>query len=107
MISKFTNIRILPRWIIISIDLGLSLFAASLAYLLRFNFKLAGVFASDFYVGVAIFVGFSFLSSMITGLYAGIIRYTGIEDGLRVASTMGLASLLVTILNTLSIWQTG
>jgi FlaA1/EpsC-like NDP-sugar epimerase len=107
MLSKFTNIRILPRWIIIIIDLGLSLFAASLAYLLRFNFELVGVFASTFYTGVAIFVGFSFLSSMITGLYAGIIRYTGIEDGIRVASTMGLAALLVTILNTLIIWQTG
>lgn len=107
MLSKFTNIRILPRWIIIIIDLGLSLFAASLAYLLRFNFELVGVFASTFYTGVAIFVGFSFLASMITGLYAGIIRYTGIEDGLRVASTMGLATLLVTILNTLIIWQTG
>ena len=38
MLSNFINIRILPRWIIIIIDLGLSLFAASLAYLLRFNF---------------------------------------------------------------------
>ena len=107
MLSKFTNIRILPRWIIIIIDLGLSLFAASLAYLLRFNFELGSVFGSTFYTGVAIFVGFSFLASMITGLYAGIIRFTGLEDGLRVASTMGLATLLVTILNTLLIWQTG
>jgi FlaA1/EpsC-like NDP-sugar epimerase len=107
MLSRFTNIRILPRWIIIVIDLGLSLFAASLAYLLRFNFELSGVFASTFYTGVSIFVVFSFLFSMITGLYAGIIRYTGIEDGIRVASSTALTAILVAVLNTIVVWQTG
>ena len=107
MLSKFTNIRILPRWIIILIDIGLTLFAAVLAYLLRFNFDLPSTFSSTFYTGVAVFVGFSFLASMITGLYAGIIRYTGLEDALRVASTNGLASLLVATLNTILIWQNG
>jgi FlaA1/EpsC-like NDP-sugar epimerase len=107
MLSKFTNIRILPRWIIILIDIGLTLFAAVLAYLLRFNFDLPSTFGSTFYTGIAVFVGFSFLASMITGLYAGIIRYTGLEDALRVASTNGLASLLVATLNTIVIWQNG
>jgi len=106
MLARFTDIRILPRWIIIIIDLGLALFAASLAYLLRFNFDLIAVYNSTFYTGVAVFVGFSFLASMITGLYSGIIRYTGLEDGLRVTYTMGLATLLVVILNTLVVWQT-
>lgn len=107
MLSRFTNIKILPRWIIIAIDIGLSIFAASLAYLLRFNFDLISVYNSSFYTGVAIFVGFSFLSSMITGLYAGIIRYTGLEDGLRVTYTMALATALIIVLNTLIIWQSG
>jgi len=107
MLSRFTNIRILPRWIIILIDIGLSLFAASLAYLLRFNFDLQAVSNSTFFTGVAIFVGFSFLSSMITGLYAGIIRYTGLEDALRVVSTIGLSALLVATLNTIIVWQNG
>ena len=105
MLSRFTNIRILPRWIIITIDLGVSLFSASLAYLLRFNFDLVSVNNSTFFTGVAFFVGFSFLSSMITGLYSGIIRYTGLEDALRVAYTTGIASLLVVVLNTIVIWQ--
>ncbi len=107
MLTRFTNIKILPRWIIILIDLGLSVFAASFAYLLRFNFDLVSVYNSNFYTGVAIFVGFSFLASMITGLYAGIIRYTGLEDALRVAYTNALAALLVVVLNTLLIWQAG
>ncbi len=107
MLTRFTNIKILPRWIIILIDLGLSVFAASFAYLLRFNFDLVSVYNSNFYTGVALFVGFSFLASMITGLYAGIIRYTGLEDALRVAYTNALAALLVVVLNTLLIWQAG
>ena len=107
MLSRFTNIKILPRWIIVLIDLGLTVFAASFAYLLRFNFDLVSVYNTNFYTGVAIFVGFSFLASMITGLYAGIIRYTGIEDALRVAYTNGLAAFLVVVLNTLLVWQSG
>lgn len=107
MLSRFTNIRILPRWIIILIDIGLALFAAVLAYLLRFNFDITAVNNSHFYSGIGAFVGFSFLASMMTGLYAGIIRYTGLEDAIRVTSTMGLASLLVATLNTIGIWQMG
>lgn len=107
MLSRFTNIRILPRWIIVVIDIGLTLFAAILAYLLRFNFDLQAVSNSTFFTGIVVFVGFSFLSSMITGLYAGIIRYTGMEDAMRVASTTGLAGLLVATLNTIIVWQNG
>jgi len=107
MLRRLTNIKILPRWIIILIDLGLTLFAVSFAYLLRFNFNLNDVYESSFYTGVIIFVGFGFISSVITGLYAGIIRYTGFQDGLRVTLSVGLSSALVGILNTVMIWRDG
>ncbi|HHL51998.1 MAG TPA: polysaccharide biosynthesis protein [Flammeovirgaceae bacterium] len=105
MLARFTNIRILPRWIIVVIDLGLTLLAASLAYLLRFNFDLVAVYNSTFYTGILVFVGVNLLASLATGLYAGIIRYTGLEDGLRVVSTTGLATLLATALNMLFIMR--
>ncbi len=105
MLARFTNIRILPRWIIVVIDLGLTLLAASLAYLLRFNFDLVAVYNSTFYTGILVFVGVNLLASLATGLYAGIIRYTGLEDGLRVVSTTGLATLLAIVLNMLFIMR--
>ena len=107
MLSQFINIRILPRWIIVLIDLGLTLFAVAFAYLLRFNFDLVEVYNANIYQGIAVFVGFCFLASMITGAYSGIIRYTGLEDSFRVTYTVGLGSILVAILNAIVVAQTG
>ena len=107
MLSRFINIRILPRWIIVLIDLGLTLFAVAFAYLLRFNFNLVDVYNANIYQGIAVFVGLCFIASMITGVYAGIIRYTGLEDGFRVTYTVGLAAVVAAIINGLVVAQTG
>ncbi len=99
MLKKLRGIRILPRWIIILIDAFFVLIAASFSYVLRFNFDLVAVDQSHYEIGIPVFVSLSILVSLLTHSYSGIIRYTGFQDGLRVAYTLGIAAAISAIVN--------
>ncbi|MCB0496573.1 MAG: polysaccharide biosynthesis protein [Cyclobacteriaceae bacterium] len=99
MFRRLRELRILPRWIIIVIDAFLVLIAVSFSYILRFNFNLVSVDSSNYEVGIPVFVFLSIFVSLITRSYSGIVRYTGFQDGLRVAYTIGLASGLSALFN--------
>lgn len=89
------NLRILPRWIIITIDLGIFLFSITLGFLLRFNFDLGEIGGRNFYEASGMFMLANFIAILITKNYAGIIRYTGVQDTFRILGTTGLGMLLV------------
>src|SRR5690348_5561020 len=78
------NLRIPPRWLIICIDLFFICLSAFFAYLLRFNFSLTALTQHDFGVGILLQVAIAFIAIMITSSYKGIIRYTGVQDGVRI-----------------------
>jgi len=99
MIRLIRNLKILPRWIIILIDQGLFLLAVVLGYLLRFNFDLSVVEANNYELGLILFVGSGLFSTILTGSYSGIIRYTGIEDAGRVFLTVTLTTAIVALGN--------
>jgi len=99
MFNKLREIRILPRWIIIIIDALFVLIVTSFSYVLRFNFDLVAVAKSHYEIGIPIFVSLSLLISLITKSYSGIVRYTGIQDGLRVTYTIGITSVLAFFIN--------
>ncbi|MCB0493763.1 MAG: polysaccharide biosynthesis protein [Cyclobacteriaceae bacterium] len=99
MVQLIKNLRILPRWVIIFIDLFFIAFSTILAYLLRFNFSIAELNANNYWEGVALYAGFGLLSILLTNSYKGIIRYTGIEDGSRIFYMVVLNMVLVSITN--------
>ncbi len=101
------KIRILPRWIIIVIDIIILFFSSLLAYLLRFNFDYSKLNGFHVNTGILIFTGFGLLSILITRSYAGIVRYTGLQDAGRILLTVALASALTTIVNYLYYFQYG
>lgn len=88
------KIKILPRWIIIVIDLIILFFASLLAYLLRFNFEYSRFDSFNVNKGIIIFTFLCFFSSLITRSYAGIVRYTGWQDAGRIMGTIFLGSTL-------------
>lgn len=88
------KIKILPRWIIILIDLIILFFSSLLAYLLRFNFDYSRLDSFDVNKGIIIFTFFCFISSLLTRSYAGIVRYTGMQDAGRILGTIFIGSLL-------------
>ena len=88
------SLNILPRWIILVIDLVIITFAVALAYLLRFDFDLNAFINSTFYTGIPFFTLCSLLAIIYTQSYAGIIRFTSIQDGYRIALMTFLATAL-------------
>ncbi len=93
------NLRILPRWVIIFIDLFFISFSAFLGYLLRFNFSLEDLSHYRFQEGVMLYALCGFVSILITGSYRGIIRYTGLQDGVRIFYMVVLNLILVIGIN--------
>lgn len=95
------NLRILPRWVIIIIDLSFIAFSTMLGYLLRFNFDVEDISRSHFITGILFSVICGFLAVMASGSYRGIIRYTGLQDGVRIFFMVILSSVFIGILNLL------
>ena len=87
------------RWIVLLIDISLSLQAFFLAYLIRFNFTMN--FGSHDFVGQMPYVALvSFISFLIIGSYKGIVRHTGTKDAVNVfwAASLIVITLLVSSL---------
>jgi len=102
MFNKFKTLNVLPRWIIVMIDLVTFAFSALVGYLLRLNFQIDALYEFDFLRGILIFTTAGLISSLLTRSFAGIIRYTGIQDTLRVLYANMVALALVFLINTLS-----
>ena len=100
MITKFLlQLRILPRWVIIILDVIVILFATFLGYCLRFNFNFEVIYSYNLSQGIILNGLAGLISLMITRSYAGIVRYTGLKDGLRVFQTLLLTHLISTAVN--------
>ncbi len=106
IIVKFIrNLKILPRWVIVLIDLTLIIFSALLGYLLRFNFHFADVEVSRFEKGIAAYALCGLAAILITKSYNGIVRYTGIQDGVRISYMILVNLLFVSILNLINFYN--
>jgi len=102
MISRIKTLNVLPRWIIVFIDLVVFSVSALVAYLLRLNFLLDQLYEYDFLRGILIFTISGFIASLLTRSFAGIIRYTGIQDTIRVLYANLVTLLIVSAVNYLS-----
>ncbi len=95
MFFKLLNsLKILPRWIIVIIDLTLVLLSSLIAYSLRFNFDVSELYRVNFLYGVALFALAGGISILATKSYQGIIRYTNMEDSIRIFGTCTITTLI-------------
>jgi FlaA1/EpsC-like NDP-sugar epimerase len=95
----FNRLTVLPRGVVILIDQVLIIFSVGLAFLLRFNFNIAEIREFNPGLGVVLCVASALFSTLITKSYAGIVRYTGIQDGLRIVGTELLSLAMVVVFN--------
>jgi len=89
-----------PRWIVLIIDIFICTASIIIAYLLRFNFEIP----ENEKVGqltqiVQLVVGIRFVSFLIFKTFAGIIRYTGLNDARRIIITTATGSIVISIIN--------
>ncbi len=96
------SIKILPRWVIVFIDLSIISFSCFLGYILRFNFSLVDLGHSGFVRGIFAYTALGAVTVAATGSYKGIIRYTGLQDGARIITMVFLNALLVSVANLVS-----
>jgi FlaA1/EpsC-like NDP-sugar epimerase len=101
------KLRILPRWVIVVIDTSIILFSALLGYLLRFNFSTGALSQNHFQQGILVYAACGLISIGLTGSYRGIIRYTGIQDGVRIFFMLVINGILVFLVNTVTIYSSG
>ncbi|MDB9930074.1 polysaccharide biosynthesis protein [Cyclobacteriaceae bacterium] len=96
-IRLIKRIKIVPRWIIFILDLGAGMIALFTALILKSNLLLTaikweeafGLFVSSSLINILVFLSLK--------TYRGIVRFTGLQDALRVMATVALSSLLIII----------
>lgn len=99
LVRSIRNIKILPRWVIIFIDLAIICFSCFLGYILRFNFSLTDLEHSNFVQGTLFYTLFGAIAILSTSSYKGIIRYTGLQDGVRIIIMVFLNAVLCSVAN--------
>jgi FlaA1/EpsC-like NDP-sugar epimerase len=89
-----------PRWIILLLDLVICLFSIILAYILRFNFSVEEILRYQLWFIIPYVLFVRTLSFIVFQSYAGIIRYTSVEDIERII-TVTIAGTLIFVLGNL------
>src|ERR1700742_4512858 len=93
------KIRILPRWLVFLLDLFLVCFCLLLSRMLKLNYDWVHVDS-----GLRRMLGVVFVINAtlfyIFKSYAGIVRYTNLEDAQRLVMVNAIASFFYIVLNT-------
>lgn len=93
------KLKILPRWIIATLDCIILLQAAFFGYLVRFNFELDIVEENRIFAGGLTFMISGGLVMLFTKSYEGIVRHTGFRDGLIIFKTIFINFFFLMVLN--------
>lgn len=84
MLKFFTSNKHTPRWIVLTIDLIASVMSIVFAFLLRFNFDLTNPYFDIIWQVIIFVFSIRLLFFLVTHSYAGIIRFTGTKDAIRI-----------------------
>jgi FlaA1/EpsC-like NDP-sugar epimerase len=89
------------------IDLWVVTFSAVLAFALRFNFQQDEMLMHKIGAGVILIVITALLASFFTKSYSGIVRYTGIDDAIRIFYTSFLTVVISVAINLIYYYNAG
>lgn len=93
------KIRILPRWLVYLLDLFLVCFCFFLSRMLKLNFNMPKVDAG-LRITMTVVLGLNAILFYVFKSYAGIVRYTNLEDAQRLVMVNAIASFFYLVLNT-------
>lgn len=91
----------LPRWTVFLIDTALVMCSLFGAYMLRFEFRIPSSEVGPLVFAFPIYMIVRILSFLIGTTYAGIIRYTGTQDSVRILKVVWSGTLLMAVFNPL------
>ncbi len=90
-----------PRWIIFLIDTAIVAVSILTAYFLRFEFTIPAKEAGPLIFAFPIYMMIRIISFLIGNTYAGIIRYSGVEDSVRIIKVIAVGSFIMAVFNPL------
>ncbi|MFN2430877.1 MAG: polysaccharide biosynthesis protein, partial [Cryomorphaceae bacterium] len=90
-----------PRWIIFLIDTAIVAVSILTAYFLRFEFTIPAKEAGPLIFAFPIYMIIRIISFLIGNTYAGIIRYSGVEDSVRIIKVIAVGSFIMAVFNPL------
>jgi FlaA1/EpsC-like NDP-sugar epimerase len=100
---KIKNFSIVPKFVILLLDLGATITALFIAILIQQNVALRAV--NWDHVANSIFLVLLVNTSVfvVTKSYTGIVRYTGVQDAVRIAGAVAMSSFVILVINTMAL----
>ena len=95
----FSKLEIVPRWIIFAIDICLSIFAMTLAKVLKHNFIIEDINILAFYKSMVAVIVVNGLVFVNIKTYAGIVRYTSAQDSFRILFSVLASTFILFFVN--------
>ncbi|MET3112952.1 FlaA1/EpsC-like NDP-sugar epimerase [Pedobacter sp. CG_S7] len=96
----FSKLEIVPRWVIFTIDISLTVFALLLAKLLKFNLNLTEINVLALYKSIIAVVIINTLVFYALKTYSGIVRFTSAQDTFRILFSILSSSFFLFFANT-------
>ena len=100
---KINNFSIVPKFVILLLDLGATVTALFIAILIQQNVSLAATNWQHMLNATLLMLLVNCLVFTTTKSYTGIVRYTGVQDALRIAIAVGLSSFIILVINTVAL----
>ncbi|WP_130277144.1 polysaccharide biosynthesis protein [Cecembia calidifontis] len=91
----FKKLKVVPRWLIVLIDVLIIFHAAFFAFFIRFNFDLSLVDRFQILPGVIAFSLLSVVSMLLTKSFVGIVRHTNLSDLANMMKMLALSQVLL------------
>jgi FlaA1/EpsC-like NDP-sugar epimerase len=100
---KINNFSIVPKYVIFLLDLGATVTALFIAILIQQNVALAATNWEHVLNATFLMLLVNALVFSATKSYTGIVRYTGVQDALRIVIAVGLSSFIILVINTVAL----
>ena len=100
---KINNFSIVPKFVILLLDLGATVTALFIAILIQQNVSLATTNWQHMLNATLLMLLVNGLVFTTTKSYTGIVRYTGVQDALRIAIAVGMSSFIILVINTVAL----
>ena len=85
------RINIVPRWIIFLIDIFLCNLSLVVAYLIGHNLNISLISGKELASNLVVITALNTLIFFNFKTYAGIVRYTGVQDAIRVSLSLSVS----------------
>ena len=99
----FKKINIVPRWIIFLLDIWVTFFSFLLAFVIKQNLEFRGISWEPFFNTFVLLFIVNVLVFTSIKTYSGIVRYTGIQDAVRIAISIAMSALILFLVSQFSL----